>query len=259
MTSTTPQTSTKSSAGIGTKLKGGVQVAKGLGDTVRGTTMGAVDAVEHRDSSVNDEIARRGRMEIEDGIAMIKGHPVANRPKPEVGAHNATATHDGPGGSLHGINGANSNAATNTTGFAPPKGAEYAQNSTTAGAHNTHNGPGDSLQGWGSGINGAHANATANSTGFPPPKGAEYAQNSTTAGGHSDLGRSANAYSGNEQPPQYPNPNAPPPQDHKGGLPLLNPTQMGNRPTTGADGYEHGHNAVGAEGYQQRQDADRPL
>jgi hypothetical protein len=26
-----------------------------------------------------------------------------------------------------GINGANSNAATNTTGFAPPKGAEYAQ------------------------------------------------------------------------------------------------------------------------------------
>ncbi|KAJ7344018.1 hypothetical protein DFH08DRAFT_1081327 [Mycena albidolilacea] len=31
-----------------------------------------------------------------------------------------------------GINGANANATTNATGFPPPKGQEYAQNSTTA-------------------------------------------------------------------------------------------------------------------------------
>ncbi|KAJ7078661.1 hypothetical protein C8R44DRAFT_825199 [Mycena epipterygia] len=47
---------------------------------------------------------------------------------------------------------------------------------------NGNNGPGNSLQGWGSGINGGNANATTNSAGFPPPRGQEYAQNSTTAG-----------------------------------------------------------------------------
>ncbi|KAJ6562207.1 hypothetical protein B0H19DRAFT_1143839 [Mycena capillaripes] len=193
-----------SSVSIGTKLKGGVQVAKGLGDSVRGTTFGAIDTVERRDSSINDEIARRGRMEIEEGIAMIKGRPVDTT---TAGEHSAATTNN--------------------------------------------NGPGGSLQGWGSGINGANANAATNPTGFPAPKGQEYAQNSTTANMKSDLGRGPNAYSGNEtqQPPQYPTPGGPPPQDYQRGMGNTHPTQMGNRPT--------GDAMVGEQGYHQRQDADQ--
>ncbi|KAJ7664250.1 hypothetical protein B0H17DRAFT_1092003, partial [Mycena rosella] len=102
---------------------------------------------------------------------------------------------------------------------------------------------------WGSGINGAHANATTNSAGFPPPKGQEYAQNSTTASNmKTDLGRGPNAYSGNDQqPPQYPAPGGPPPQDYKGGMSYTNPTELGNRPT---------NSMAGEQGYEQRQNAD---
>ncbi|KAJ7503771.1 hypothetical protein B0H11DRAFT_1984228 [Mycena galericulata] len=245
---TNSQTKTSSSAGIGQKLKGGVHVAKGLGDSVRGTTFGALDAVEHRDSSVNDEIARKGRMEIEQGIAMIKGQPF----DPASGTQNTTnSTGPGQTGWGSGINGANNNATANATGFPAPRGQEYAQNSTAnntksdlgrgPNAYSTNNnGPGESLQGWGSGINGANPEATTNSTGFPPPKGQEYAQNSTTAGqGAMNVDR----------PPQYPTPGGPPPQDYKGGMSHSNPTQLGNRPTTGAP--------VGEQDYQQRQGADQ--
>ncbi|KAJ7665194.1 hypothetical protein DFH06DRAFT_1323593 [Mycena polygramma] len=58
---------------------------------------------------------------------------------------------------------------------------------------NTDNGPGESLQGWGSGINGANASATTNATGFPAPKGKEYAQNSTTAKAKTESADSAKA------------------------------------------------------------------
>ncbi|KAJ7131792.1 hypothetical protein C8R43DRAFT_1023906 [Mycena crocata] len=199
MTSTTINNNkTGSSAGIGTKLKGGVQVAKGLGDTVRGTTMGAVDTIEHRDSSLNDEMVRRGRMEIEQGISMIKGHPVDTT---------------SPG-------------TVNT---------QLPRRITTVPADR-------SKVRWGGGINGANANATTNSTGLPPPKGQEYAQNSTTA--PTDLGRGPNAYSGSgstdTQPPGYPIPGGPPPEDYKG-MGHTNPTQLGNRP-------------VGEQNYEQRRD-----
>ncbi|KAJ7722389.1 hypothetical protein B0H16DRAFT_357423 [Mycena metata] len=205
-TNTQPKSSS-SSASVGTKLKGGVQVAKGMADTVRGTTGAAIDSIEKRDSSLNDDMVRRGRAEIEQGISMIKGHTADTTP---VGAHNATGNNNGPGGSL---------------------------------------------QGWGSGINGGNTNATTNTTGFPPPKGQEYAQNSTTANANanmnSDLGRGPNAYSGgnvDQQPPQYPNPGGAPPQDYKG-MGYTNPTQMGNRPV--------GDAMVGEQGYQQRQNADQ--
>ncbi|KAF7326123.1 hypothetical protein MKEN_00463800 [Mycena kentingensis (nom. inval.)] len=129
-------THSSGAGGIGTKVKGGIKVAQGVGNTVRGTTFGAIDTVEHRDSHINDEIARRGRMEIEEGIAMIKGRPV----QPGTAAATAT-TGAGPGNSLQGwgggINGANPEVATNSTGFPPPRGQEYVQNSTTA-AHPAH-------------------------------------------------------------------------------------------------------------------------
>ncbi|KAJ6459956.1 hypothetical protein C8R45DRAFT_1030169, partial [Mycena sanguinolenta] len=109
--------------------RGGVQVARGLGDSVRGTTMAAIDTVEHRDSSVNDDIARRGRMEIEQGIAMIKGRPVDTSTMDGQNRMNTNSSLQGWGS---GINGANPNATTNPTGFPAPPGQEYAQNSTTA-------------------------------------------------------------------------------------------------------------------------------
>ncbi|CAK5272722.1 unnamed protein product, partial [Mycena citricolor] len=160
---------------IGTKFKGGAKVAQGLGDTIRGTTMGAIDAVERRDSAANDEMG-------------------------------------------------------------------------LAGAR-VNNGPGESLQGWGSGINGANPEATTNATGFAPPKGAEYAQNSTT-NAPSDLGRGPNAYSGNNtnQPPTYPA-GGPPVHDYKsadgGAMGYTSPTQMGNRP----------QNDVGESEYEARREA----
>ncbi|CAK5272345.1 unnamed protein product [Mycena citricolor] len=184
---------------IGTKFKGGAKVAQGLGDTIRGTTMGAIDAVERRDSAANDEMVRKGRMEIEEGISMIKGRA-------------------------------------------------YAGQQGLAGAR-VNNGPGESLQGWGSGINGANPEATTNATGFAPPKGAEYAQNSTT-NAPSDLGRGPNAYSGNNtnQPPTY-LAGGPPVHDYKsadgGAMGYTSPTQMGNRP----------QNDVGESEYEARREA----
>ncbi|KAJ7808644.1 hypothetical protein B0H13DRAFT_1972003 [Mycena leptocephala] len=127
---TNPQPKSSTSAGIGMKVKGGVQVAKGLGHSVRGTTMSAIDSVEHRDSSGNDEIARRGRMEIDQGIAMIKGRSMNST---TIGSHDAAAQSTGPAGnSLQGIDGANANATTNSTAFPPLNGQEHAANSTTA-------------------------------------------------------------------------------------------------------------------------------
>ncbi|KAJ7088750.1 hypothetical protein B0H15DRAFT_930833 [Mycena belliarum] len=268
MTSTTPNSQQpKPSGGIGMKIKGGVQVAKGLGDTVRGSTMGATDSVEHRDSSVNDEIARRGRVEIEEGIAMIKGrapNPTASAGAPGAQHGTAQLAHTGPGNSLQGqgwgtgINGGNADATTHTTGFPPPKGAEYAQNSTTANANartdlghgpNAHTGAGADSQlpqyptNTGTGINGGNAGAITHNTGFPPPSGAEYAQNSTTGNAH---GQGPNAHGGaDSQLPGYPAPGGPPPQDFKGGMANSNPTQMGNRDAM-----------TGGEGAPQRHDAD---
>nr|GAT57308.1 predicted protein [Mycena chlorophos] len=114
---------------LSTKVKGGTKVAQGLNNNIRGTTMAAIDAVEKRDSSANDALARRGRMEMEQGIAMIKGRPV----------NAGTGAGMGPGDSLQGwgsgINGANTDATVNSTGFPPPRGQEYAQNSTTTSSN----------------------------------------------------------------------------------------------------------------------------
>ncbi|KAF7292656.1 hypothetical protein MIND_01163800 [Mycena indigotica] len=155
----------KNSTSIGSKVKGGAKVAQGLGNTVRGTTFAAIDSVENRDSSTNDGIARRGRREIEEGIAMIKGHSV----KP-------TAT--GPGNSLQGwgtgINGANSEATTSSYGFPPPRGAAYAQNSTGTTA-NTE--PSD----LGLGSNAYSGHPTGQPPSYPTP-GAQYAADKVNGG-----------------------------------------------------------------------------
>ncbi|KAJ7059598.1 hypothetical protein C8F01DRAFT_1145072 [Mycena amicta] len=132
MSASTNNTPTKNSTSLSTKMKGGAKVATGLGNTVRGTTFGAIDSVENRDSSTNDEIARRGRMEIEEGIAMIKGRPATSAstamgPSNSLQGNLTRLFSSLPEGWGSGINGANADATTNATGFPPPRGQEYAQ------------------------------------------------------------------------------------------------------------------------------------
>ncbi|KIM75298.1 hypothetical protein PILCRDRAFT_13712 [Piloderma croceum F 1598] len=61
-----------SKAGIGSKIRGAAEVVHGVGDNVRGTFLGAIDTATGRQSE-NDEIAARGRMEVSQGMAKIRG------------------------------------------------------------------------------------------------------------------------------------------------------------------------------------------
>ncbi|KAJ7229828.1 hypothetical protein GGX14DRAFT_691973 [Mycena pura] len=187
--------------GVGAKVKGSVKVAHGLGDTVRGATMGAFDKVEHggREADAHEELVRRGRAEIEEGIAMIKGHA-----QPAAGTGTGTGTaaqeRDGPAGAMRGwgtgINGANADATTNSAGFPPPAGDAYAKNSRTAAAAATGNNAHSDL---GRGENAYSGNTGGAQPGYPP------APNT-----HSDLGRGENAYSGNTDTGRNAQPGYPP-------------------------------------------------
>lgn len=46
----------------------------GVGENARGTLLGAVDTVTNEGPTKNDEIARHGRLEMERGLANMKGH-----------------------------------------------------------------------------------------------------------------------------------------------------------------------------------------
>jgi len=46
----------------------------GAGENLRGTLLGAVDTMSHEGMSKNDEIARQGRLEMERGMANMRGH-----------------------------------------------------------------------------------------------------------------------------------------------------------------------------------------
>ncbi|CAK5271795.1 unnamed protein product [Mycena citricolor] len=63
-----------------TKIRGAVQIGQGLTDTLRGT-LGASDFGPHRFSS-SDEIAGRGRHQIAQGLARIRGVPTDLPPAP---------------------------------------------------------------------------------------------------------------------------------------------------------------------------------
>ncbi|KAJ7226854.1 hypothetical protein GGX14DRAFT_555445 [Mycena pura] len=63
--------SRNSSVSWGTKIKGAIQVGHGLGDAIRGS-LGASD-FGHNKYTTSNEIAQRGRHEIAEGLARIKG------------------------------------------------------------------------------------------------------------------------------------------------------------------------------------------
>ncbi|KAJ7190583.1 hypothetical protein GGX14DRAFT_47764 [Mycena pura] len=77
MTSPSTTTSSSNRTGIGSKIKGAVQVAHGLGENVRGTILGGVETALHKDSAANDAIAERGRAEHADGMAKVARAPAA--------------------------------------------------------------------------------------------------------------------------------------------------------------------------------------
>ncbi|CAA7266446.1 unnamed protein product [Cyclocybe aegerita] len=73
-----PATTVSSDAApsFGTRIKGVAEVIHGASENLRGTMLGAVDTVgSHGGYSKNDEIARQGRLELERGLAHVKGKP----------------------------------------------------------------------------------------------------------------------------------------------------------------------------------------
>ncbi|KAJ7635715.1 hypothetical protein DFH06DRAFT_1434329 [Mycena polygramma] len=94
--------------GIGTKIKGAAQTVNGtppsppqeisaninflmnavigLGENVRGTILGGVETVLHKDSTANDAIAAKGRAQQADGLRNLRG-PAAGGSAPAGGAY----------------------------------------------------------------------------------------------------------------------------------------------------------------------------
>ncbi|KAF8551794.1 hypothetical protein OG21DRAFT_1524226 [Imleria badia] len=68
----THESTQKKHASFGDKIKGAAHVVHGLGEDVRGTMMGAFESAEEAKGKDND-IATKGRSEIEQGIAQMKG------------------------------------------------------------------------------------------------------------------------------------------------------------------------------------------
>jgi len=53
-------------------MRGAAQAAHGIGETIRGTILGAIDSIGG-DATANKEIAAQGRMEYSQGIAKMRG------------------------------------------------------------------------------------------------------------------------------------------------------------------------------------------
>ncbi|KAK7017410.1 hypothetical protein R3P38DRAFT_2987424 [Favolaschia claudopus] len=68
--------------GIANKIKGAAQAINGLGENVRGTFLGGVDTVVHRDASSakNDAIAAQGREQVERGMQNMSGGTAGTAP-----------------------------------------------------------------------------------------------------------------------------------------------------------------------------------
>jgi len=119
--------------GIGGKIKGVAQTVNGLGENVRGTILGGVDTVFHKDSSANDAIAAKGRAQHAEGMARLNGGTAG---KPDFANWEAKldpAAKTG-GASATGA-GANYGAAPQGT-HATAGGAPYSNNQQTGQGYN---------------------------------------------------------------------------------------------------------------------------
>lgn len=86
---------------IGHKIKGATQFVHGMGDSIRGTALGAVDTATGGGETKNDEIAQRGRLEMQEGLDNMRGiHPASGLPpglplRPSVPEKDHGAAHEG--------------------------------------------------------------------------------------------------------------------------------------------------------------------
>ncbi|KAG2105826.1 uncharacterized protein F5147DRAFT_238558 [Suillus discolor] len=84
-TSTSPtKNESGGGGGFGSKLKGAAQVIHGFGDNIRGSALGAADRATSSTAGVqkNVDLATKGRAEIAEGMAMMKGHAPAAQGAP---------------------------------------------------------------------------------------------------------------------------------------------------------------------------------
>ncbi|KAH6903390.1 hypothetical protein BKA70DRAFT_1300848 [Coprinopsis sp. MPI-PUGE-AT-0042] len=69
---------------VGGRIWGLWEVIHGLGDSIRGTALGAIDTMTHSDSRKYDTIASEGRAEMQRGLANLAGRPPQYEPDSAV-------------------------------------------------------------------------------------------------------------------------------------------------------------------------------
>ena len=125
---TATNTSSSAGSGIGDKIKGAFQVAHGVGDAIRGSTLGAADsAMSHNEAQAkNAGIANKGSAEYSEGMNRMRGTG-GNYP-PSTNTTSTTTASTGPGST--------------TTAFADPSYTTSDYESRTAGPHTGFHGAG---------------------------------------------------------------------------------------------------------------------
>lgn len=92
----TSNSSTRNGGGSGgkltSKLKGAAQVVHGIGESIRGTVLGVADAIAHTPSSEAkyETTATKGKAEIEEGVAKLRGHTSGGDSSTTKAAHSAS-------------------------------------------------------------------------------------------------------------------------------------------------------------------------
>ncbi|KAH9487428.1 hypothetical protein JR316_0001503 [Psilocybe cubensis] len=134
-TPTASETGTKGSD-FGNKIRGAVEVVHGAGENLRGTMLGAVDTMVHRGPTTNDDIAQQGRLEMERGLAHLRGpqhHPLgasSTHAREAPLSHSSTTT--GVAGETPGTYGKTSSSIEATPG---PTNTSFKGGETTYPSH----------------------------------------------------------------------------------------------------------------------------
>ncbi|RXW23013.1 hypothetical protein EST38_g2843 [Candolleomyces aberdarensis] len=72
-TETTKPTTRNAGASAGNKVRGAFQAVHGVGESIRGNTMSALDSMIGRGNPETDDIARRGQEETHRGVGNMRG------------------------------------------------------------------------------------------------------------------------------------------------------------------------------------------
>jgi len=199
--------------GVGTKIKGTVETIHGVGENIRGRTLGAIDDLTHSGTSESKSryvsMAERGRMEVEMGMARIHGDPDPHGGKPP---------NNEPGSLPHPVPGALGNEhATGTgpgTGYTQTGEHDYyaggggVDNEVRSGA----NGAGRGTDGYGTndgygpapGVHNQQPAINRNTEMGPDPResGGQFPNNASQNVGHEAGGPASRPQAGALTPPQ---------------------------------------------------------